>query len=619
MKCTKKAGQFVCKMAMPLALMFAACSVDDNHVEARVDDSPTVPFGGAEEETGIYALTGRANAAAKMAVMSMSDSMNSSNILSVKPGTVVRVCELDSVSLDTTGRVFVDTISDSNGHFGFESLSLNSPYVRISVFNPDSLKYCQPWGSPFDGSESCADSLTYTYVPELTAIVDLRVSKNIEVNVLTLMKAHILLDYFATGMSFAEAGKKAERDILESHGIYKEFEPFETPQSESGDEFIRVKEFISTVHEDVVMYYMGDTNAILWTFEESIELYMHIPSEAYSSSKENETLYEKIVSYSELETGFIAENQGLGQCKDSREGESVAYKEYELVCRSGKWKMQYKGIEFTSGTMVDNRDGKSYKTVTYNIDGKTQTWMAENLNYFESKLHEGTGCLAGDEFACEVNGRLYEWQAAMNMDRNSMKVFLALPESDTVFLDDKCKSMIEDFNKCYFIETSDCGEKRRESEKYCKSLYPEGILTMLGEGDAYWKWNYADYLSQSNVMSYQGVCPDGWRLPNQRDWKALFEYVTSQGVTYAALADEAATGFNMKSLVLIRDDENWQKYEPSFVAVPDIEKGYGQSGYSSAAGMGGCSVMVDGGCPVSAHYRYDFASTFYSVRCIKVE
>ncbi len=596
---------FVCQLAMLLAFVFTACS-ENNDVA-----------GGTVEETGVYALSGRVGHVAKMSVML--DSLNSSNspkVLSVKPGTVVRVRELDSVSLDTTGRVFVDTISDSNGHFGFENLLLNSPYVRISVLNPDSSFFCQPWGSPFDGSESCADSLTSTYVPELTAIVDLRVSENIEVNVLTLMKAPVLRSYVAAGMPFAEAGKRAERDILERHGIYKEFGPFETPQSECDDEFIRVKEFISTVHEDVIMYYMGDTSAILWAFEDYIISYARIPRAAFSSSEENESLYEKNVSYLKLETGFIAEYQGLGQCTDSREGESTSYKEYyELVCHSRKWEMRYRGIEFTSGTMVDNRDGKSYKTVTYNIDGKPQTWMAENLNFDESDLHEGTGCLAGDEFTCEVNGRLYEWQTAMNMDRNSMKVFLALPESDTVFLDDKCKSMIEDLNKCYTIETSNCEEKRRESEKYCKSLYPEGLLTYVGEGDAYWKWNYADYLSQSNVMNYQGVCPDGWRLPNQKDWGSLYEYVTSQGVTIAALADEVATGFNMKNWFLIRDDENWLNNQPRYVAVPDIENGFGQLGYSSFDGLRDCYVKANGECRML--YRYDFASGFYSVRCIK--
>ena len=65
-------------------------------------------------------------------------------------------------------------------------------------------------------------------------------------------------------------------------------------------------------------------------------------------------------------------------------------------------------------------------------------------------------------------------------------------------------------------------------------------------------------------------------------------------------------------------DEDWLKRGPNFVAVPDIEKGYNQSGYSSAVGWdNGCSMKVNGECLVSARYRYDFASTFYSVRCIK--
>ena len=615
MKYSKINKNFVCKMAMLFAFVFAACSENNGSVA-----------GGTVEETGVYALAGQVGAVAKMSVMP--DSLNSSNVLSVMPGTVVKVFELDSISLDTTGRIFVDTILDSNGHFDFKNLSLNSPYVRISVLDPYNHLFCQSWVAAFEGRETCADGLTDVYVPELTSIVDLRVSKNIELNILTLMKAPILYDYFVAGMSFAEAGEKAERDILESHGIYKNFVPFETPQNECDAEFMRVKEFISTIHEDVNMYFMGDTNTILLAFEESIDFYAQIPRAAFSSSKENESLYERNMSYQKLNVGFIAKRQGLEQCTDSREGETAPYGERELVCRSGKWELQYKRIEFTSGTMVDDRDGKSYKTVTYNINGKPQTWMAENLNFdgsvmpngdtLKSDLRESAGCLAGDEFACEVNGRLYEWQAAMNMDRNSMKVFLALPESDTVFLDDKCKSMIEDLNKCNSIETSNCGEKRRESEKYCKTLYPEGILTMLGEGDALWKWNYADYLSQSNIMNYQGICPDGWRLPNQRDWSSLYEYFTSQGVTVAALADEVATGFNMKSLVLIRSDEDWLKRGPNFVAVPDIEKGYNQSGYSSAVGWdNGCSMKVNGECLVSARYRYDFASTFYSVRCIK--
>ena len=47
MNYTKIAGQFVCKMAMPLALMFAACSTEDGNAVSKVDGTPGTEMGGA--------------------------------------------------------------------------------------------------------------------------------------------------------------------------------------------------------------------------------------------------------------------------------------------------------------------------------------------------------------------------------------------------------------------------------------------------------------------------------------------------------------------------------------------------------------------------------------------
>ncbi len=35
----------------------------------------------------------------------------------------------------------------------------------------------------------------------------------------------------------------------------------------------------------------------------------------------------------------------------------------------------------TMGALTDSRDGQTYETVSYNLDGKAITWMAQNLNY----------------------------------------------------------------------------------------------------------------------------------------------------------------------------------------------------------------------------------------------
>ena len=55
MNYTKIVGQFVCKMAMPLALMFAACSTEDGNAVSKVDGTPGTEMGGASDEPRIVA------------------------------------------------------------------------------------------------------------------------------------------------------------------------------------------------------------------------------------------------------------------------------------------------------------------------------------------------------------------------------------------------------------------------------------------------------------------------------------------------------------------------------------------------------------------------------------
>ena len=123
------------------------------------------------------------------------------------------------------------------------------------------------------------------------------------------------------------------------------------------------------------------------------------------------------------------------------------------------------------GTFTDERDGQTYKTVKIG----TQTWMAENLNYAYtgvpynftpnssiSYTSDSTSwCYRDSVEYCTKYGRLYTWAAAMDS-----------------------------------VGTLSTNGKGCGWEAECMPTYP-----------------------------VRGVCPDGWHLPTQTEWKALLAAV----------------------------------------------------------------------------------------------
>ena len=120
------------------------------------------------------------------------------------------------------------------------------------------------------------------------------------------------------------------------------------------------------------------------------------------------------------------------------------------------------------GTLTDDRDGQTYKTVKIG----EQWWMAENLNYAYTGVPFKDGdftsdstswCYDNDAANCAKYGRLYTWAAAMDS--------AGIIPGNTA---------------------NGCGYKN-----YCN-------------------------LGEDNI---RGVCPMGWHLPDTTEWNALFTAV----------------------------------------------------------------------------------------------
>jgi len=119
----------------------------------------------------------------------------------------------------------------------------------------------------------------------------------------------------------------------------------------------------------------------------------------------------------------------------------------------------------TTGTVV--HCGQTYKTVVIG----NQTWMAENMNCPTSI--GGSKCYNDSESNCQKYGRLYNWEAAMQ-----------LPSS---------------------CNDGSCADK-------------------------------------INITKHQGICPAGWHLPRDLEWKALIDFVG--GIEVAGKYLKSKTGWD---------------------------------------------------------------------------
>ena len=462
MKYSKISEKFVCTMATLLALMFVACSENGSPVA-----------GGTVEETGVQASLENISVAGKASLVPMFEAAGNeydANATLNYENAIAKMYELDSVTLDTTGKTFVRSFINGAGEFRFDSVSLSSPYVMLKVY-----PYIY---SIYDYADEYL--VAYNENP-LSVIVDLRVTNNINVNTLTFFETGRLLELVKSGKPFAEAKQQADRDVLDAFGFYDI--PFVFDKGEYENDSVYVMAL------DVVDYFIDFSDQIgtrrlarslakngnLDSIDEAVrERFTHWALSILDDLEKVDKRDTSIVLTRKIElvTNFAVLMKRMEKCTDANEGQVVENEKYifNFTCSSGKWVATLKTVESVTGTMTDARDGKTYRTVTFEMENGARTWLAENLNYNSA------------------NGT-YTLSEVLDLDTSIVMVSY-----------DECVagSGVEDV---------------------CDTL------VKMGNNFNYERIVAAIDSIEAATGTYQGICPEGWRVPTGKDWDELMSFI----------------------------------------------------------------------------------------------
>ena len=491
--------KFICSVAMPLALMLAACSNDKSVA------------GGSAEETGIVALENItvAGRALTLYVSAQVEEGSEGKLQSVIAGTTfaegaqVKIYGVDTTTFEKSENPFVQTKSDVDGRFEVKDVTAESPYAYVEVSGDIAFNTYDPYKGWYYGNNE-RDTLSQTWTTYST-VIDLRKTKDVKVNILTTLASDRVFNLAKSGLAFAEAKDSAEKDVLHAFGIRDSLDAFGK---------VDYSQKTSSIFPGFIMasYMFNGYPAAVDRAAKDIAaegVWKSLSYERYFDGKMMELNYHLLrdagflvqlgLDSSDTRIAELAEKYFFnvvgkiyyrkGDCTDASQGEELKYGDFHfLVCDSGYWTLREREIPKTLGTMTDERDGKVYKTFSIEVEGETFTWLAENLNY----AVDNSWCYEDDPANCEKYGRLYSTWAAFNVPRDTQYI-AKVRAQDSVW-------QFEGENADEYSEAYQAARAR--------------LIEVLDSVDG------------------QGVCPNGWHVPAISDWENLFNAVREIGYVY---------------------------------------------------------------------------------------
>ena len=321
-------------------------------------------------------------------------------------------------SLTPTGKEFYATIRNNKGQFKIENINLESQYALLTVEG----YYTRESTNMFS---SCAISLN--------AATDLSKRNSTNINLLTHFEYQRILNLVESGATFAKAKAQAEKEIFAAFGYEKPDRTAEDLDITGESEEDRILKNISAMVDknfhteynitpceevrdviDSMARNFADDGTFTQDLTAKIAAYTYAYQQAYQSKDTSNILSRYLNQYEGItctqdkagerhrlqKTLSIAKTEHFIYSDTSNKA-TITSKKYDYVyaiCTSNDWQLRTNedyedtsnALEHQVGSVTDSRDGKTYKTTSVTIAGKTYEWMADSLEWKALIEHVGS-------------------------------------------------------------------------------------------------------------------------------------------------------------------------------------------------------------------------------------
>lgn len=508
-----------------------------------------------------------------------------------KKGSTVTLFELDE-NLHQTGHYYETVVNNNAGKYNFDSVSIKGPYAWM-VVNGNFI-------NEYTGKTSNR-KIT------LNGLVNLDDGKNININILSHLAFNRIYNLVQQGIPVADAQKQAEKEVIKAFNFEEEDTPFEKMDIFADGEgnakllaisLIILNEWINKVDlenweintcaeytddlsscdlSDVEEFDKDDGGAIIdlmaqISFDletdgtwDNDSLKRHIAKTIAKAGKEKYLDViepnlkalgaQKVPNFKKYLKKFATPDTLWGKCseegvvkmdpiyvatKDKFDDEK-SYYEYlhnwlyygKYICFNGEW-IDYKGFRFEGDAPADTA-GK-YGTFTDERDGHTYKTLDIKLK----------------------NGKTATWMASI--------LEYSIPNADEPYVEH-----IPGIGNTYSIEQFLSPLDTTNHDELRNAFHPDS--------------------------TYQGLCPDGWHIPKEKEWNELEE----------AIKDDLQT----KEL-LVYTQYHVSSYGEYGIAFYDIN-------YSIYDNIVNDPESEDVIIPYYEHsiYGYSESGPPYSIRCVK--